>query len=91
MVPFCRLFQAQSNGICLVRRAITEKKLRTIEILDIFAWEHYICGIAVPSHSLKSNDLAEIIRSSSLYSPSTQPNLNLIKSRKEWEHLMFFQ
>ena len=38
-VPFCRSFQAQSSGICFMRRAITEKK---VEILDLFAWEHYI-------------------------------------------------
>ena len=41
-VIFCRSFQAQSNGICLMCTGITEKKLRNIEI---FAWEHYRCEL----------------------------------------------
>ena len=41
IAPFCRSIRAQCNGIFAERGGQQTKKLRAIEILDIFAWVHY--------------------------------------------------
>ena len=41
IAPFCRSFPVHFNGIYAMRVARTGKRLRAIEILDIYALVHY--------------------------------------------------
>ena len=54
IAPFCR---AQCNGIFAERGSQRTKKLRAIEILDIFAWVHYTS----PSNVKKLNACDSVI------------------------------